>query len=293
VIPVAADLVIVDWSGMLHGTWHRVGAEGLRRVAAGERLELLRSPREGEEGFGPVRVVLATDSGLPGDREALAAHLDAPKRYAANREAERRARARDFWPIVEQLDSLVEALRIPTLPPADFQPQTWEADDAAATAVRLARAARLSVLLLSRDKDWRQSVTDASPPVQWWSQFDRKPSENVPGAEGIGPTAATALLRAWPSIDMLLAELPLSADAIAVMAAGLAKTRRERDKVKRISGDTSGVIADAHRQADELALWKAFARVHEHRADVELTWSGVRQWQGQWQTGGILVRARA
>jgi hypothetical protein len=49
-----------------------------------------------------------------------------------------------------------------------------EAEDAAATAVGLARTAGPSVLLLSRDKDWRQTVTDESPPVLWWSPFDRK-----------------------------------------------------------------------------------------------------------------------
>jgi hypothetical protein len=190
-----------------------VGAERLRRIAAAELLEQLRSPRKEEEGFGPARVVLATDGGLPGDRAALTAHLDAPRRYKANREAVRRARARDFWPIVEQLDTLVEALRIRTPPPADFQAQTWEADDG----------------------------------------------------------AATALLRAWPGIDKLLAEVPPFADAIAAMAAGLVKTTRERDKVKRAWGDASGLIADADREADELALWTVLALVHEHRADVELS----------------------
>jgi DNA polymerase-1 len=130
---------------------------------------------------------------------------------------------------------IVDALQIPTLAPASFQPQTWEADAAAATAVRLARMAGLSVLLLSRDKDWRQNVTDEDPPVRWWSQLDRKlldragfitehgvppellgawlalvgdASDNVPGVEGIGPAAATVLLPTWPGVDKLLAERP-------------------------------------------------------------------------------------
>ena len=37
------------------------------------------------------------------------------------------------------------------------------------------------------------------------------------------------------------------------------------------SSDAAGLIADAKRQARELALWKALALVHQYRADMELS----------------------
>ena len=292
-IAAEADLVIVDWSGIVHGAWHERGPEGMLGRAAGELFELLAPPRDGD-GFEAVRLVLATDAGLPTHRHLLTAELEAPKRYKANRTR----KPREFWPMVERLDELVLALRIPTLAPEGFAPQTWEADDSAATACRLARAAGLSVLLVSRDKDWRQNVTDTAPAVRWWSAVDRKlldvagvigehgvppelladwlalvgdSSDNVPGVEGIGEDKATSLLKAWPSVAAMLAEAPASAEQIADMTKGVERLRRERDKMKKTFGDATKLAADADAAASARDLWKWLGVAHAHRASAELS----------------------
>lgn len=292
-IPCETDLAIVDWSGIVHGAWHERGPEGMLGRAAGELLDLLAPPRDGD-GYEVPGVVLATDAGLPTHRHELTAALDAPRRYKANRTR----KPREFWPMVERLDELARALRIPTLAPEGFAPQTWEADDSAATACRLARGAGLSVLLVSRDKDWRQNVTDTSPAVRWYSATDRKlldaagvigehgvppelladwlalvgdSSDNVPGVEGIGEEKATALLKAWPSVAAILAEAPLSADELTTMAKALGKVRRDRDKAKKAFADTTALEASVIYLAQDLARWKAHAVVHARRAEAELS----------------------
>lgn len=292
-IPVEADLLIVDWSGIVHGAWHEAGPEGLIKRVAGELLDLLASP-QGDEGFDVPRLVLAVDAGLPTHRHALTAALDAPKRYKANRTK----KPREFWPMVDRLTELVDALRIPTLAPEGFAPQTWEADDAAATTCRLARAAGLSVLLASRDKDWRINVTDEAPAVRWWSALDKKlldeagvieahgvppalladwlaldgdSSDNIPGCAGIGKDKAPKLLKAWPGVAALLAEAPVTAAQLADMTKGVERLRRERDKVKKAFGDASKLAADADAAAASRDLWAWLAVVHAHRADVELS----------------------
>jgi len=293
VIPVAANLTIVDWSGIVHAAWHERGPEGMAARVAGELLNLLKAP-ERDEGFPVERLVLAVDQGLDTHRHALTAHLDAPKRYKAHRTK----KPHIFWALYDRLTGLASTLRIPTLAPADFAPQTWEADDAAATACRRARETGLSVLLVSRDKDWRQLVADEAPRVTWWSPTDQKildaagvigehgvppellgewlalvgdASDNVPGADGIGPKGATVLLRAWGSLTNLLALTPLGPEEVTAGTKALEKRRRELAAARKKfqpTGALETAVADAAHEAD---LWKLLGKLHAHRAEVELS----------------------
>jgi 5'-3' exonuclease len=295
-IPVEADLVIVDWSGLVHGIWHRVEGriDQVKRAVAGDLLELLREPNEREDGYPAPRVVLALDAGLGTHRDELTKHLDARQRYKANREQ----KPRDFWPTYDSFQTLIDALQIPTLAPADFAPQTWEADDAAASACKLARAAGLSVLLVTRDKDWRQLVTDEAPAVRWWSKMDEllleeagviekhgvpphllgewlalvgDSGDNVPGVEGLGPKKVVELIKGFASVDVMLETEPLGAAQLNTMAHELEQLRRARAKVARSFGDTKQLDLDITGKARELALWKSHGVVHVQREAAELS----------------------
>lgn len=281
-------LVILDWSGWVHASWHRVGPEGLLRDVASDLLQLLAEPS-------PPRLVRAVDSRGPTHRHAMTEHLDPQARYKANRGP----KPWDFYALAGRLDALVDELQIPTLWPANFGEQTWEADDAAATACARARAraAGLPVVLLSRDKDWRQLVTDDAPRVQWWDGRDKvldragvieahgvppellgdwlalvgDTSDNIPGVAGLGPKGATTLLKAWPGVAALLAEQPLGAEQLAAMAAELKTIRRSRDKARKAFEDASAFEAEAARLAFALDTWKLLAQAHAQRPAVELS----------------------
>lgn len=281
-------LVILDWSGWIHAAWHRSGPEGMAKDVAAQLFELLSSPT-------PPRLVRAVDAAAPTHRHALTEHLDPQRRYKAHRTK----KPWDFYAISQRLDALVDELQIPTLWPADFGEQTWEADDAAATACARARGAGLPVLLLSRDKDWRQLVTDEGPRVLWWDGHEKvldargvvaehgvspemladwlalvgDTSDNVPGCDGLGPKGATTLLRAWSGIEALLAEAPLAAEQLTALAAELKVARRLRDNAKKKFAPFEALEADAKAKAEQLELWKLHAHAHAHtkRADVELS----------------------
>lgn len=279
-------LVVLDWSGVTHSAWHRVGPEGLLRAVAADLLALVADPC-------PPRLVRAVDAGLPTHRHAMTEHLEPKARY----KGQRVALPRDFYLLCDRLDRLVEELRIPTLWPANFEPQTWEADDAAAAACARARAAGLPVVLLSADKDWRQSVTDEAPRVTWWDGKAKAldvagvigehgvppallgdwlalvgdTSDNVPGAEGLGPTKATALIKAWGTVEKMLATEPASPEALAEMEKALTTLRRERDKTKRAFGDTAEIERTIAAKKSERDLWTWHRSVHALRIDVELS----------------------
>jgi DNA polymerase I len=140
--------------------------------------------------------------------------------------ATRSARPPDLALQMERSREIVEAYRIPI-----FQRDGVEADDLIATAVRLARAAGLFVVIVGADKDLMQLISDhvamwdtmrdktyGAPEVM--EKFGVPPaqmrdllalmgdsSDNIPGVPSVGPKTAAELLLKYGDIDGIYAHL--------------------------------------------------------------------------------------
>lgn len=123
---------------------------------------------------------------------------------------------------IERLRELVDALGVPRIELPGF-----EADDVIASLTRSARAAGLEVLILTSDRDAYQllgpgvKVTNSDrlmdaaavqekygvSVAQWidYRALTGDPSDNIPGARGIGPKTAQRLLAEHGTLDAVLA----------------------------------------------------------------------------------------
>ncbi|MFZ5432362.1 MAG: DNA polymerase I [Calditrichota bacterium] len=134
--------------------------------------------------------------------------------------------------LVDQLGRLDQVLRATGIP--ILSKPGWEADDVIGTLAARAEAVGYDVAMVTGDKDFQQLVTDH---VRMWNpksdgliimgpqevaeNFGVPPqqvvdvlaltgdtSDNVPGAEGIGPKTAIKLLNEYGSLDKILAAAP-------------------------------------------------------------------------------------
>lgn len=229
-------LTVVDLSGWLHHAWHMPGGEyNMVATVVGWIARLLSDPM-------PPTIVFAVD---PEERttwrDELTAHLDPALRYKANRPP----KSELFRGNQRRIMEIVDAYAIPVLTPAGLETQSYDADDAAATAVRLCQIEQRGVALVSADKDWLQLVCDdaLSPPVIRWNTGDRvegpkevkdrfgvepwqmahylalmgDQSDNIPGVRGCGDKGARALINAFGTIHKALEteafDLPMLPDA--------------------------------------------------------------------------------
>lgn len=177
-------LVVVDWSYLVRNAWEVGGTSKTASIVIGRFARLLSDPM-------PESLVVAIDprreladgSTVRGwtFRDKATAHLDETLRYKAGRPPE----PSEFAAISKRLLDVVRAHNVPILEPVNAaMDQDYEADDGAATAVRLARGEGRAVALVARDKDWLQCVDTenvGSPPViRWWpflSDADRERGE--------------------------------------------------------------------------------------------------------------------
>ena len=117
---------------------------------------------------------------------------------------------------------------------APFKEQGFEADDLAATLVRMAREQGVPATVVSNDKDLLQLVRDDAPPVTVWDRPARKTldeaavlqkmgvgpsqlrdylalvgdsSDGVVGVPGVGPKTAVALLDAFGDLEGIYQDL--------------------------------------------------------------------------------------
>jgi DNA polymerase-1 len=232
-------LTVVDLSGWLHHAWHMPGGEyNMVATVVGWIARLLSDPM-------PPTVVFAVD---PEERttwrDELTAHLDPKLRYKANRPP----KSEIFRGNQRRILEIIDAYAIPVLTPAGLETQSYDADDAAATAVRLCQIEQRGVALVSADKDWLQLVCDdaLSPPVIRWDTRNRvegpkevrdkygvepwqmahylalcgDESDNIPGVHGVGEKGARLLVQAFGTIHKALdtdafdvPELPIPRDA--------------------------------------------------------------------------------
>lgn len=234
-------LVVVDWSLIVRQAWHASGLDGCAAVVAGRLARLLSDPM-------PASMVVAIDPERYADdgtafrrwtwRDTATAHLPEKQRYKAGRIP----KPAELVKIERRLLDVVRAHRIPVLEPSNpAAEQDYEADDAAATAVRLATLEGRSVALVSLDKDWLQLVRSSRPAVvRWWpfhpaastepdeygdSEVESKfrvrteqltdylamvgdTSDNVPGVKGLGPKSVSRILDTYGSLDAALEAAP-------------------------------------------------------------------------------------
>jgi 5'-3' exonuclease len=224
-------LVVLDWSGWVRRAWHASGlqVDKTAGIVAGWLAQLLSDPM-------PCALVAATDPPrrrhtgyrIPTWRHYSTRHLDEADRYKSNRPPA----TEELMAAEDALDELLRLHAIPMLGPEDpTREQNWEADDAAATAVRLATDEGRPVVLVTIDKDWTQLVTTEDPTrpmVICWDpkndtiqddaavlkKFNVEPrwirdflaltgdnGDNIPGVDKIGGKTAAELLWAYGGLD--------------------------------------------------------------------------------------------
>ncbi len=174
--------------------------------------------------FAPQSLVAVFDAGGDGGRrEAFAGY-----------KAQRPPPPDDLIPQFKLVREAVDALNIHRIESPDY-----EADDVIASYARAARAAGITTVIVSGDKDLMQLVTlgedDGGPPVLLYdtmkdlvvgpaevqAKFGVSPgmlgdllaltgdsSDNIPGVPGIGPKTASALLAEHGSLEGVLAAAP-------------------------------------------------------------------------------------
>lgn len=233
-------LVVLDWSWLCHQAWHIGGVDKVASIVLGRLARIMSDPM-------PPSMAIAVDPERvdPDDgsvrrrwtfRDKATAHLPENERYKAGRIPKPPALAA----IERRMLRIVREYRIPILAPADpTAEQDWEADDSAASAVRLAVAEGRSVALVSGDKDWLALVQNSDPSrpvVVRWDGRDEvlgddevlaklqvwprqvtdylaivgDASDNVPGVKGIGAKGAARVLLDHGTLDAALAAAPLT-----------------------------------------------------------------------------------
>jgi DNA polymerase-1 len=240
-------LVIVDWSILVRMAWEVDGVHGTAARVLGRLWRILSDPM-------PASICIAVDpervdpdSGQAVRRrtwrDRATDHLPERDRYKAGRIP----KPPELVRIERRMFDVISSLRIPFLLPENpAYEQDYDADDAMATACRLARVEGRSVAILTRDKDMLQCVTDDAPRVtRWWPFLTRQeqdggdPEEhveqtvlrkldveprqvcdylsimgdkgdNIPGAKGVGKKGAAKVLFDHGTLDDCLAKDPIT-----------------------------------------------------------------------------------
>jgi DNA polymerase-1 len=211
-------LLVIDGDSLGHRSYHAMPAvegAGGRPVGllVGFANVLLASVRATQ----PRAVIVCMDTRMPSYRhEILPAYQGQRDPFAAD--------------LTEQLDRLPELAEAFGFASAKLEP--WEADDLLATSVALEEARGGGALVLSSDRDTYQLVSDVTAtlhprPRGVLERIDRAgvrelygiepeqvtslialrgdPSDNIPGAKGIGAKGAAELLRRYGDLEGVIA----------------------------------------------------------------------------------------
>lgn len=210
-------VVLIDLSSLFWNAWHATKDQAVSEAAALTKAAVRRCHGDGD------LVAICCDQGRSFRKDLLPA-------YKAQRPE------KDHQSLGE-LDRLRAALK------ADgyllWGCDGFEADDVIATACEAATAIGHDVLICSADKDLLQLVGRGVralrthnwvqggdmdviekfgvPPAQLgdWLALVGDKSDNIDGAPGVGATTATALLKAFGSLDTMYAELERDPKAVA------------------------------------------------------------------------------
>jgi DNA polymerase-1 len=237
--------LIVDGDALAHRAWFALGHVAGRD---GQPVGLLQGTIQMLAGawdaFGPRALAVAVDSRERSERHALV------PAYQAQRDGEPDA------DLITQLDALPGLVRAFGFPAIAVPP--WEADDVCATLATLEEAARGTALVLTHDRDAYQLAsarTTIVRPVSGVSEVEHvdpagveerygvrpdqvpdlialrgDPSDNIPGARGIGAKTAAGLLGRYGDLEGVIAHAgeltPARARAVAAAADELRLYRR-------------------------------------------------------------------
>jgi DNA polymerase-1 len=264
----ARPLVIVDGDAIAHRAYY-----ALRKVTTrdGRPIGLLQGSISmlvaAWDLFGPRAIAVGFDSRVDSPRHTL----------WPDYQGQREAFADD---LVGQLDALPSLVGSFGLPAVTIEP--WEADDVCATFVAVEEAARGTCLVITHDRDFFQlasSRTTIVRPVTGLSETelvdpsgvrDRygvdpnqvpdlialrgDPSDNIPGARGIGQKTATDLLRRYGDLEGVIAHAnELTKARRAAIEEGTDDLRRFRE-IAIMRGDLP-----VARPADAVPDWAAGA----------------------------------
>jgi len=230
------DLALIDGSGFAKAAFVR----GKRALA--HRFLLRVFKLNGEERG--VRQVVAWD---PDDNaEERRRRFPDYKKSRRRRETEPNPNPGDFSLLrydPEYVGELAELRRLlPTLGVAQAYAPGWEADDVLATLARGAEARGERVLVLTRDADLLQLVSErvsvylkvgsretlytparagkegrrVGAALTDWKALSGDPGDDVPGLPGVGPKTATALLEWYPHLveTLLIGNFPPIGDLV-------------------------------------------------------------------------------
>jgi DNA polymerase-1 len=211
-------LLVIDGDSLGHRSYHAmpsVEGAGGRPVGllVGFAIVLLATVRATQ----PRAVIVCMDTRMPSYRhEILPAYQGQRDPFAED--------------LTEQLDRIPELAEAFGYAAAKLEP--WEADDLLATSVALEEARGGGALVLSSDRDTYQLVSDATAtlhprPRGALERVDRTgvrelygiepeqvtslialrgdPSDNIPGAKGIGAKGAAELLRRYGDLEGVIA----------------------------------------------------------------------------------------
>lgn len=209
------ELLVLDGTAMLFRAYYSIRYQSPNGIEVGAMLGVSQDLAKICRRLNPKHVLIAFDAGQKTFRN------DIDPRYKANRGDP----PEDLVPQFEWVRLMVDTLGF------------WhemkvgvEADDIMATAAHLARASGMRSRVRALDKDLWQLVDDAPPPtvledprtntsvrerdvlakfqipvtrLRDYFALVGDSSDNIPGAAGVGPKAAAALLQHFPDIDTM------------------------------------------------------------------------------------------
>ena len=279
-------LLIVDGDALAHRAYYALGHVTSRDGRPVGLLQGTISMLAGAwDAFAPRAIAVAIDSRVASERHELV------PAYQAQRAGE------PDDDLVAQLDALPDLIRAFGIPAVSVPP--WEADDVCATWATQEEAAKGAALVLTHDRDAYQLVSKRVTvvrPVSGVSEVEHvdpagveerygvtpgqvpdlialrgDPSDNIPGARGIGAKTAAELLRAHGDLEGVIAN-----------AAGLSPARA------RAIGES----------ADDLRLYRRIATMRrdlpiDRPADAEPDWAAGAEACDAAGMGRLAVRMAA
>lgn len=247
------SLLLIDLSSIAHPIWHVCGASPDVNAASQQIVARVLQLASGAE-----RVAVCCDSGRSFRNELSSAYkANRPERDAA---------------LQRQIELAIDALKAEGFPV--WKAPSFEADDVIATATRLAlEIDGCAVTIATGDKDLCQlvgsrvvvkkvsdgAVLDSdgvfakfgvkSEQMRDYLTLVGDSSDNVIGAENIGPKKASALLATFGTLDALYVAL---ADGRAVVAAGVKKSLLDFHPQMKLTRELISLRSDAPVPFDEL-----------------------------------------